>query len=334
MGSVFLSEDTVPSEYRTLNDQLYNLGKDCFWDVSLYSKYEPDEKDVRRVKLNNQTIGFMIPILSVLSLEHDFSEDTFFRRAAFEAYSSLKRDENDKELDERTYVLVCWSDGDERYSESISLNFYRFGIYPRFPSLSECKDAGFESLPLKNIKVDKAYHICNSQGYIKDLLFEHLPLENNYYARFMYIYQLFEMFMDILFYKEVDRYKGAGKSISTVRKKISDISSARSLLELLFRKANLGDFSLNMRQSVHDLLGSVNEKNYSDSGEVFSSDVIYDFRNMIVHNYYRFRDDDVLSTVVLEIESKAISLLLNSFKEEEMALVRAVFEERYIRPST
>jgi len=330
LNPVVLNVDTVPIEYRELDERAGRLGVGVEWGITFLSKYESDEKDVRRITLGGTPIGFLLPVISLTSLEHDLSEDDHFRRSAYQVYAELTGEAPDKEYDERVYILVCWYAAAEgKPNDFISLSICKYGIYP-FVGKVSLYNCDKKPLPPSNISVKKTISINKLDKFMKRFVYELLPRETNRYARFMFSYQVIELFMDLLFHSELDRYRELGKSIGSIKNRISDISNGRRLIGLLFESAELNQAPAGVRGVVNDILGEVNGKDYTDSGQVHAPDVLYDFRNSLVHNYYRLEDEEALSHVLAEIEDKVIDLLVNAMTMESLRSVRGDFKSRFI----
>ena len=125
---ITLSEESVPSVY--LEDSLPSVQTN--YGVKLYTKSVPDEKDIAQVYIKNQNekrVGWIIPIISMISLEHEYSEDIYFRKHVYEAMKLL----HGKELHESIYALV-YSERllfaeDVKSDGELSFSFILYGIY-------------------------------------------------------------------------------------------------------------------------------------------------------------------------------------------------------------
>ena len=131
---ITLSSDIVPAPY--LVDSMPHIQVD--YGIKLYTKSSPDEKEIAEVFVKSvdseKRVGWLIPVLSMISLEHDYSENQYFIKHVYEAMKSL----SGNEFHENTYVLVY----SKRLLEEIGVGsdgeltgaFVIYGVYPYYKS--------------------------------------------------------------------------------------------------------------------------------------------------------------------------------------------------------
>ncbi|MEO9241343.1 MULTISPECIES: hypothetical protein [Pseudomonas putida group] len=294
------------------------------YEVYFYTKFEPNEKEIAHVfapdKLGKKDVrvGWIIPILSIFSIEHDFGEDKYFIKHAHEAIKLI----GELSLDERTYIVVLskryMSEAGISSASELSLSFLEFGIYPFKSNHSKVRRLAGKDFQ-KAIHVTKGFDITKAKGFFESLFLDTLQLETNDYARFMLIYQLYEMAMELVFYATIASYKAEKLPLSSIREKFSDLSSERKLINLLYTGMGGSPFLEGLSSEMKAVLGDTKEDKYYDQACV--ANYIYDIRNSLVHNYYRsgYKKQIQYFTNYLELELiRVIRYLYNThnFKEE------------------
>ncbi|HCD1870870.1 TPA: hypothetical protein NBI88_005132, partial [Enterobacter bugandensis] len=134
------------------------------YNIFLYSKKDADEKEIAQVEIvtnrSKQRLGWLFPVLALISGEHDYADNEFFIKQAYEAYTHLKG----QELDESIYIFVLnntVSDLLEVGKEELgifSLSFSKYGIYPYFGSLAEYSNSNALVMPNK-VTIKKCFDL-------------------------------------------------------------------------------------------------------------------------------------------------------------------------------
>src|SRR5450830_321013 len=274
---ITLSEQSVPSAY--LEDSLPDVQTP--YRIKLFTKSIPDEKEIAQVFIKGSSeirVGWMIPVLSMVSSEHEYSENRFFRKHVYEAMKML----NGQELDERIYVLIY----SQRLLDSagvdsdgqLSFSFVLYGIYPyyKLPSLASIE----HKMKIGDkLVVEKCFNFDFSTGFFKFLVEDLLPAERNGYARFMFFYQIYELAMEMTFYKKVNELKIVRSHLGIIRKRIEDYSSEGKLISLLYTEMGRDRNDSSLATVAKDIFEDLKEEEYYTS--INRSAMLYDIRNIL-----------------------------------------------------
>lgn len=311
-----LSEDIVPKQYQ--EDSMPELNVDYL--IGLYSKFPADEKDICQVflgaKVGDNRIGWIVPLLSLLSTEHGYENNKYFRKHAYEAFRFLKN----KELPENTYILVASKrileklTGDDELG-SFGLSFAEFGVYPYFDKASEYENKLSNEIG-SEISVSKGFDYELSRGYIKLLAQSIIQTERNSYARFMFLYQVFELAMEMVFYSYIDKFKKGKSHLGIIREKISELSSERKLIKILYSMGGIDEYDVSLADKAKEIFGGYKDDSYYKG--TYKSDMIYELRNTIVHSYHRYDIDEKLAYLCNYLEMEAYKILDYIFREKEL----------------
>jgi len=320
---ITLSSDTVPAPY--LVDSMPNVQVD--YGVKFYTKSSADEKEIAEVFVkgidSEKRVGWLIPILSMISSEHDYSKNRFFIKHVYEAMKSL----NGKEFHENTYFLVY----SKRILEKIGIGldgeltgaFVIYGVYPFYKSHSVF-DAKHKIKISKKLFVEKGFIFDVSDGFFKFVAERLLPLENNGYARFMFFYQVYELAMEKVFYKKINELKIARSHLGIIREKIKEYSSESKLITLLYTEMGTDKNDVSLAQVAKSIFNSLKEDDYYATTQ--KSAMLYDIRNTLVHSYYRYSIEENILYLASYIEDEAFFVLYYIYSVPGM---RKELEEEY-----
>jgi hypothetical protein len=323
-----ISDESVHTRYQ--NDPLPNI--EATYKAKLYTKVTPDEKEVAEVFIekskNEKRIGWIIPLLAITSIEHDFASNQYFIKHAFEAFKLLKG----QDIPEESYILIVSENLLTRNAVDglgyLSLSFSKFGIYPYYnipATYSNTLSADFEN----RIVIKHCFDFDRAKDYFQLLTHSLIQSEDNNYARFMFLYQIFELAMECIFYYKINEFKGGKHSLKIVRDKVKELSSERKLINLLYQEADLCRYDYSLSEKAKLIFGTYkDDKYYSDT---FNSDLIYDIRNSLVHSYHRFDLKSELTYFCdyLELEVFEIINFLHSNESIRNSLYAEHFEKIY-----
>jgi len=281
----------------------------------LFVTYLGDEKEISQIFVDNKRVGWLIPVLSMVSIDHDFSENKFFIKHVFE-FLKIKKEET---LNENVYVLIlsrrilnevgCSS------ANNLALGLIPYGIYPYGEKICVYQKKRKIKIDGNKICLKKSINISESIDFMKYFIYEVLPQEINPYARFMHFYQFYEIAMEAVFYKKILEKKKKKYHLGNIRDSISELSSERKLINILY--------SLVDKVQVQSELNSASREIFLDSKEdqyylsTNNSDLIYDIRNTLVHNHYRFDLKDKLSFYCDYIEDFIVKLIEFFFENKK-----------------
>ncbi|RVT48610.1 hypothetical protein EMM73_01310 [Rheinheimera sediminis] len=312
-----LNIETVPNRY-----QKSSVASSNDYDVIKLTKFEPDEKDISSlyIRLNKPSrdvrAGWLIPAISLISIDHDFSDNPHFINYAGHIFNKFK----DQTLDERTYFFIWYRDNlknNDIDAYDYVLDLSKHGIYPLESEHSKYKNNLSLRVP-PELTLKKRFNYRHFKGFVKDLYSNILQDEINLYARFMHIYQVMELSMDLALQAKMMEFKDTRKHLGIIREKLPDYFKESKLINAVY-EFNDGN------KDITNIILAANSKLHPSTGRNYNSAekhvAIYDFRNMLVHNYYRFKDDidislfcDHLEFDILEILTKIIEA--DYYKEE------------------
>lgn len=307
-----LNTDTVPSRYQNINE----VSTSEYKAIKL-TKFEPDEKDISIIYIRlrkpsrDVRVGWLIPAISLISVDHDYSEDLHFIKYASNIFDKYK----DQAIDERTYFFVWFNETVESNKINLYdyiLDFTKFGIYP----LESEHSKYINSLSLrvtKEITLQKRFDFRIFNGFVRELYSKTLQNETNLYARFMQIYQVIELSMDLALQAKMMEFKDSRKHMGIIRDKLTEYFKEAKLIGTVYDFTNNSNDITNLRVEANAKLKQSTGKNYSTERKEVA---IYDFRNMLVHNYYRFKDDVDITIFCDHIERDALDILTKMTEEK------------------
>lgn len=331
-----LSEENVPLEYR--DDPLSDVN--AKYNLILLTKFDPDEKDISEIQLpsskesikydeNGKTkdkletrVGWLIPAISLLSREHNYFNNTYFRKHAYEIFKVY----NEKTIDERSYFLI-YSQGLEKkcaftiHEGIISLG--KYGIY--FLSGQHANHLNTLSEKIKSkTTLSRYFDIYKAKGFIQSIFHEVLQTEKNPYARFMFLYQIIELLMELTFYSKIDSFRNAKNHLGAIRKKIEEYSSEDKLISSLYTDCRQNIIDQSLVDKCNDLLPQK-----IHAGKESKSVAIYSFRNAIVHNYFRLNAKlDMFFPDYLEMD--IYNLFEEIFSRPNLEIIRSEFQKSHL----
>lgn len=303
-----VNSESVPIRYQSFDEE----DKDYTYTIIQYSKSEPSEKDISIVHMdrrllgevkngeNNKRIGWLIPVLSLLSTDHDHAENMHFHRYAHELYKSI----NGGDYPETAYFFVISDDNfldfRQKYSvENLVFSFVGFGIYPKF-EVDAVYNNELAAAIGEKINIMPSFSFGKSKGFVRKLTHKLCQTEENHYARFMFFYQIIELAMELVFYDRIERYKAEKIRLGIVRDKMHELSSEKKLINLLYEKISENDTDPDLLNCARKIFGDDKEDKYYV--ETQKSEVLYDLRNTVVHNYYRYNFEEELQYICNHIE--------------------------------
>lgn len=306
-------QDVETLEYSIFVLKHYSLKENSIYEVYL------DENGKDKIRA-----GYLIPILAIESIEHDFKDKIHFWRACNTAIRLLFGESNqlrlypnlniqnsyDVMLSELfgpdTAILVLKNsnfDIKKVFSSLVSRGF----IFQESDILSVNKYYSYEEL---ESGTKKFYIKCmsNDLDHIKDEIYSLLQLyssqENNVF-RFFILYQIIEVLMQCIFDNTKQELLNniRNSDINGVRKAVSNYTDESkriaSLVHTYSNKAFSNENTREIKTSCCDFLKIYNP-NYDTSNFNF---YIYDMRNRLFHNF---------RTHNKEIENK-LGLVVNDF---------------------
>lgn len=262
--------------------------------------------DLRDTALNDR-VGLIVPISAFSSRLHPRVNDDYFELVAGAVFWELLTDRQGFSLqptfsDDGSYEISDF------YDENLSVLvvnknlFPDFNIYKYIPWLFSFgyvlyKPGSSVNLPwkLKDLPKGKELRITPvdqsylGEDYLETLYTEILPYEQNPLAGFLLQYQIFEMLMHLIFNErvgqiknEVSQFSGTASDLREIFDPIQKLSGERERIRASIVRSKV-DVSLlqNVITPCKALLSAAGKVPRSEN----FSDLIYDVRNLIFHNY-------------------------------------------------
>ncbi|CAI1804580.1 hypothetical protein [Serratia proteamaculans] len=288
-------------------------------------------------------IGWVIPIISLDSTEHQFAQDEHFLRYSFiAAREALKNSTNEiykKNIEKNNGIDIESLNISELFDDSTSVfivsketlpvekidnfdlgeyipSFFSYGyveLTKKDPSLLFFEQEIEET---NIIKLHCASKDVGSIDYIRSMCSNVLPYESNAIFRFFYLYQVIEMLMDIILYEEhrciVQELATVAGDMSRIKElldKLSESASEKKRIKLLTEKYTSNQYNMDLlRQCCIELLTDLG-KEPADGLAGF----LYPIRNFIIHQFRNFPPECIgkLSDVTEEFIMLLPSMLAN-----------------------
>lgn len=311
---------------------------ECVLFENSYLTAENDVFEIYESTLGGR-LGWIFPIAALDSNEHNFAEDNSFkhyRHIAYQKLLSLNYPVNFTDSKEEYRiseifdgVTVCILSKDEIANISnfkitdyvLSFLKYDYLILKKGfnGKITFKKDEQIEAIRKGNhrIKIKKAAFDITSNQYTNSLFIDHVYQTENTLTKYILLYQILEQFIqelgDSLLDEIIKEYQDKKITKNTVKEKIGKVQNDRSLIKKTFEKTLIKNEIRNaFLEKCTFLFNDIN----LTVDRVFE-DAIYDFRNLITHNYRLLTDKtDELNDLVYLFELIIIELLIG-FNEKQ-----------------
>ncbi|SFG92091.1 hypothetical protein SAMN05660649_03127 [Desulfotomaculum arcticum] len=281
-------------------------------------------------------IGYLMPMISMLSSDHDCVNQKFFLIFASNCFIKLiKEDAGIKGINDEIIEI------EKKYNDNLILliidksricnidNFdiknyfmclYKYGYYlvdsvDDFKSYKETVNEKIK-LPEKNLKIQSVCKYFKEEEYIF-----RLPQKlntDNYVLKFFYLYQVVEIIIEKILKRELRKFgENYNEALSgyEISKEVHTIASEDERINRLFSdEYKIGDFSkLNLKNECNNLIESLQIPKYPSA-----SSALYAVRNNLVHNLRVISNEhyEHLKGIVDAFED-FIHDILYSYKEAE-----------------
>lgn len=297
----FESDVIIHRQYMAKNNKdylLYFFSNTNLRDGQIY--------DLRDMELDDR-IGLLAPVSAFSSREHTRSQDEYFEAVASSAFWELLLDSNNNSLE------VELSSDDEFeisdfYSDHIAVliirkithqtfniqkyipGLFAFGYALHRPGYKINSSWKFDGLPKgKELKIRPVNTDFLGNGYLETLYTEMLPYEQNPLAGFLLQYQIFEMLMHSVFNdrlaqfkSDINAFSGTASDLREVFESLQKVSAERERIRVAIERSQPNSLALHdIVTTCKELLISAHKTPKSDN----FSDLLYDVRNLIFHNY-------------------------------------------------
>lgn len=265
------------------------------------------ENSIYQVYVDHKRIGWIFPIQSLLSDEHDYSENAYFLKYAYVALHLLLEDIEDIDsretpsrfllsdyYDARKNILVVDKENIADF-ESFSIDDYVVSLYSYGYAYAGRGNA-FAELPdpvsrtRLNLKaVSKQLTMIPTINY---LFKEQLPAAEDERIRFYLCYQVIELLISVVFEDQfqllLEKLKADPEAIFDQRDKLSDIVREKHRIRLLFN-----DY-VSCATDHHSDLDTACKKLLELNGRETSISYfenLYSVRCLLVHKLYSLKPD-------------------------------------------
>lgn len=313
-------------------------------DFDLYSSIALQKRNVKEsqicefaCKKNGATLGWLIPITALNSVDHDYNNNRFFIKAAYAALhaaldSNLQGCSKEIHLDNTESLSVCdiyedsicflvlnkfqISDKTSLDPDCLATNLvarlysygYRYAEATILPSNFTAKEA-----PIGKVRVDTKSGMFNDQ-FIRSLFYEILPRVDNPIAEFLYLYQVIEVFIDKIFESEFKVIVADLKS-----KQVDSFEAKKSLsrlMEEMTRFTKLLNRYTKFEHSKHSEVLTSGKSLLPDSNNEQNNlvKIVYSIRSKLVHETRIFHNSSrhsELSRFNFEFSSLLYDIILN-----------------------
>lgn len=292
----------------------------CEYSIRFLYKSSYVENDIFNIHYKSgdseNRMGWLFPAHSICSNNHDYFLNQHYIHYAKVAASILNKSP-EFNISDNTHILILKDEYLYRNQiciENFIVPLIKYGYYQKeHNNIYTNSIINIDYKTSKKIVLHKYPDPGQLNKYTQDLLENILPSTNDFLSRFICMYQMFEMLIEFIYNKKIDQLRNARNTIGTIREKISEYSSERKLLGYLFSE----HFSRKiLRQEEKELVRKIftnyKEQQYYDKLDLPS--FIYDIRNCIVHNYYKYE----LSPLMQEIADTTEILLVELLESESL----------------
>jgi hypothetical protein len=321
----FESEITIHRRYAEKNTRQYKIH--LLSNQNLLANNIYDLRDRER----DERIGILAPITAFSSLGHNRSEDEYFTSVASGVFWELLKDSVDGTIDPE------WSGNDEFeianfYPENTAIlvvpssQASTFDINKYIPSLfsygycTYCKTPTsnpswkFKGLPAgKELKIWPIDGKYLGDGYIEALYKDLLPNERNPLAGFLLQYQVLEMLMQHVLDDrvsslkiEVNNFYGSASDLRDLFDPLQKVTSERERIRAVVEKSKI---NAGVVSSLSALCGTLLNSSSKPPKSSHFSDLLYDVRNLIFHNYRSINSNN---HAIIDSINKELVLVLPS----------------------
>ena len=289
--------------YKSLLSLDKSFVPDDFEMCFLYND-EVSENNIFNLYADGIRIGWIFPIQSLESQEHDYVHNEFYLKYAYiVVYKLLQVVEfADREYSDFS-ILDYYSDDiqilvyDKRNANQIKnfdLSKYAVGLFSK--GYSFCGEGNvFKKFDIldKNIRVKQLPKPIRDISYINVLFMELIPLQESSYSKFHLIYQIIEILIGVVFNYKIKSFiheiEVSSDDLFEKREQLSKITTEKDRVIWLFD--NFSSVELQKKEILNSLCEKMlqdNEKKYKGNNV---GNNLYAVRCLIVHNLYSLDED-------------------------------------------
>lgn len=329
-------QNSIEFEYQPNLDEEFNY-KD-FQLVLFENNYLDAENDVFQVydKEDKIRLGWVFPLSNLEGKENDFIENIHLNKYKFVAFQLLllAKENNiilDKSLNEynitdlypnNPIIFILSNENTSKiadfsidnYIPSLSkYGYYKLNGFLNSLELRPKKDFCLKSRGKEKINLYKSKRNINNDRFFTELFTKHLKSLEHHLIRFHILYQIIEFILterfDVVFNNLIVEYNAKNILKNDFIERINELGKERVNIRKVIDciKQNQFDFDItNLERDCKDLLDLHNKKIPNTLG-----DLIYDIRNLIVHNYRDIEEFEIelIENITHELELLSINII-------------------------
>lgn len=289
------------------------------------------ENSIYKLYTDGERIGWIFPIQSLESQEHDYVQDKFYLSYAYVALYKLLKMIDFREQEYSDFNILQY------YSDTIQILIYDKENASRIDGFNIsnyavdlfCKGYSFsgkgnvytcaEKID-KNIRVKQLPESIRNISYINILFMELIPLKESSYSKFHLIYQIIEILIGVVFnYKireMIVEIADSSEDLFEKRDKLNDITLEKNRVRWLFDNYSSIEFQKNeILNNLCKRLLTENRKNYDENN---TGSNLYSVRCLIVHSLYSLNNES----------RKLLEELNNSFLDVVLDILTTFHENK------
>ena len=330
------NQNSIVIEYQPILEEEFNY--ENFELVLFENNYLNAENDVFQIYDKDEKIrlGWMFPLSNLEGKENDYTDNEFLNKYKFVAFhllllakeKNLNIDTNQVEYNisdiylNNPIVLILSKENTSKIAdfsiENYIPSFSKYGYYKQNEFQNSLNLRPKNEFCLKyrgkeKLNLFKSQRDINSDRFFTELFSKHLKSLEHHLIRFHILYQIIEYILterfDVVFNNLIGEYNDKNIVKNDFIEKINELGKERVNVKKVIDclKEKKCDFIIpNLERDCKDLLDSHNKKIRNSLG-----DLIYDVRNLMVHNYRDIEDSEVeiVENITHELELLTINII-------------------------
>lgn len=330
------NSNSILVEYKPILDEEYSHLN--FELVLFENNYLNAENDVFQIfdKLAKTRIGWIFPLSNLEGTENDFYNNEHLNKYKYVAFQllllangkSITLEDNSNEFSisdiypNNPIILILSNDNTSKIPDYSIKNYIpslsKYGYYKQNEFNNLLKFSQKNEFCLKyrgNVKLNlyKSQRDIDSDRFFNELFSKHLKSLEHHLIRFHILYQIIEYILterfDVVFGNLIEEYNTGSIVKNDFIEKINELGKERSNIKKVVEclSKNKTDFNIpNLERDCKDLLLSHKKKIRNSLG-----DLIYDIRNLVVHNYRDIEEEEfeIIENITHEMELLTINII-------------------------
>lgn len=330
------NKNSIVVEYHSVLDEEYNYSD--FELVLFENNYLDAENDVYQVFDKDEKIrlGWIFPLSNLEGKENDYINNEHLNKYKFVAFHLLllakgrdinltdnKEEYSISDIYKNNPIILILSNNNtsrivgfslENYIPSLSkYGYYKLNEFENLLTLRPKNDFCLKHRGNEKLNLFKSQRNIHNDRFFRELFSKHLKSLEHHLIRFHILYQIIEYILterfDVVFTNLIGEYNAKTIVKNDFIEKLNELGKERSNIKKVVDclKEKNCDFEIpNLERDCKDLLNSHNKKIKNTLG-----DLIYDVRNLIVHNYRDIEDAEIeiIENITHELELLTINII-------------------------